>query len=339
MWFMKNKVNSDLNYSDFIFFLAYTLVYYFLLGPFTNIFINCYHEDQKPRYMARYLGFYGWNKQVLYNSIIWIFGGLSIPMRIIFHINHIPSLLLMGIFFSVVLRCLFVSVSYLQLDLDCKFDAEDVLNMYNHFIAENSSYIRKQLLTRYEYGVLYSYSDRFTKNGQYNFYNEVYDILNEKYHANFSKLYLKFLDVAHPYIKSKYVKWVHDIIYPTASPNTQAHLKEEISQKYFVREGFIPLMSIFYHQFTASIKGHVKLMTKWIPLFFLVRLFLEPFLLWQLNIFKLDEFFTGDQERGRKYAEVAYLLISIYVQKMIQYDIFVVMIRAILYLDDKQRLI
>ena len=41
---MKTKIDNEQNYTDFFFFLAYSITYYFLLGPFTNVFISAYKE-------------------------------------------------------------------------------------------------------------------------------------------------------------------------------------------------------------------------------------------------------------------------------------------------------
>ena len=61
LWFCKSTRDFDYRATDFLCFLLYSSVYYFLLGPFTNLIILRVHEESKIKYMARYLGFYGWN--------------------------------------------------------------------------------------------------------------------------------------------------------------------------------------------------------------------------------------------------------------------------------------
>jgi len=45
--------------------LIYFVLYYFFFGYFTNIFLFCYKETDRPKYMARLYCFYGYNKKVL----------------------------------------------------------------------------------------------------------------------------------------------------------------------------------------------------------------------------------------------------------------------------------
>ena len=54
--------------NDFFQSLIYWLLYYFVLGGFTNIILFAYEEEDKPKYMAKMHGFRVWKRAHSYDN-------------------------------------------------------------------------------------------------------------------------------------------------------------------------------------------------------------------------------------------------------------------------------
>ncbi len=94
-WF---EISKDHTTYEFMCGLIYFTLYFFCFGYFTNFLLFRYKETDRPKYMARLYGFYGWNRNVLWNQVLWfvglivttyLMGGNQLPAIYIYTVSYL----------------------------------------------------------------------------------------------------------------------------------------------------------------------------------------------------------------------------------------------------------